>query len=259
MIDLTFSLTDLEYFLLILMRVTAFMYSVPFFSTNGTPDRVKIGLSIFISYSLYTLMPDGAVEYNSVFTYAIIVVKETLTGLLIGYGAQICTTILNLAGHISDMETGLSMVTVYDPSTRENVTITGAYYQYGVTLLLMITGMYQYVFAALKETFVLIPINGAVFSSENLLAAMIEFLVDYMSIGLRICLPVFGVMLLLNSLLGILAKVSPQMNMFAVGIQIKVLVGLGVLFLTVSLLPSISNMILAEMKKMITVFTESML
>lgn len=259
MIDLTFSLKDLEYYLLILMRVATFMYVAPFFSTSNTPNRVKVGLSVFIAYILYSQMPDGSVEYNTVLGYAIIVIKEALTGLLIGYGAQICTSILNLAGHISDMETGLSMVTVFDPATKENITITGAYYEYAVTLLLMITGLYQYMLAALAESFQLIPVNGAVFSNEKLVSSLIEFLGDYMSIGFRICLPVFGVMLLLNSLLGILAKVSPQMNMFAVGMQLKVLTGLSVLFLTVSLLPSVSTLILSEAKKMITLFTESML
>ena len=261
MVNFTFSLTDLEFFLLILMRVATFMYAAPFFSTNNTPQRVKIAFSVLVAYILFKMMPDGAsaVSYSSVIGYGVLVIKEALTGLIIGYGAQICTLILNLAGHISDMETGLSMVTVYDPTTRENVTITGAYYQYAVTLLLMITGMYQFVLAALAETYRLIPVNGAIFSSEKLLNSIVTFLCDYASIGFRICLPIFGVMLILNSLLGILAKVSPQMNMFAVGMQLKVLTGLGVLFIATNLLPNVSEIIYSEVKKMVTLFTESLL
>ena len=66
---------------------------------------------------------------------------------------------------------------------------------------------------------------------------MISFMVNYIVIGFRICLPIFCVILLLNAVLGILAKVSPQMNMFAVGIQLKILVGLAVLFFSASMLP----------------------
>ena len=77
----------------------------------------------------------------------------------------------------------------------------------------------------------------------------IVFLGDYISIGFQICLPVFAVMLLLNAVLGILAKVSPQMNMFAVGMQLKVLVGLCVLFFTTGMIPAVSNVIFTEMKK----------
>ena len=65
-------------------------------------------------------------------------------------------------------------------------------------------------------------------------------------------------MLLLNAVLGIMAKVSPQMNMFAVGMQMKVFTGLLILFLTVKLLPSVGNFIFLEMKKLMVSFMEGM-
>ena len=77
-------------------------------------------------------------------------------------------------------------------------------------------------------------------------------------IGFRIFLPIFACMMILNCILGILAKVAPQMNMFAVGMQMKILIGLGVLFLTVSLLPGIASFIFTEMKKMMVLFIEGM-
>ncbi|MBO4680204.1 MAG: flagellar biosynthetic protein FliR, partial [Lachnospiraceae bacterium] len=194
---------------------------------------------------------------STVLMFAIFVIKEAITGILIGYAANVCVTILNFAGHLVDMEIGLSMVSLFDPVSRESVTISGTYYQYTVLLMLMISGMYQYVLAAIIETFNLIPVSGAVFSSEKILNAMLIFLRDYLALGFRLCLPVFAAMLLLNAILGILAKVSPQLNMFAVGIQLKILMGLGVLFLTVGMLPTASTAILSEMKKMITLFAEA--
>ena len=112
---------------------------------------------------------------------------------------------------------------------------------------------------ALAETFILIPVNGVVFNTDKILSAMITFMADYISIGFRICLPVFAVMILLNAVLGIMAKVSPQMNMFAVGIQLKVLVGICVLFFTVGMLPGISDSIYTEMKRLMVLFVESMM
>ena len=260
MVDLSFSLSELEFFLLIVIRVTTFLFAAPYFSNRNTvPNHVKIAFGFLFAVCLYRLVPYTPIEYNTIFGYAVLVLKEAVTGLLIGYGTQIVTTILNLAGHISDMETGLSMVTLFDPTTNQNITITGAYYQYAMTLMLVLSGLFHFLIAAFKESYLLIPINGAIFKSENLMLAMIEFLRDYITIGFKICLPIFAVMLLLNSLLGILAKVSPQMNMFAVGMQLKVLVGLGVLFLTVGMLPGISSMLMKEMQKMVTMITESLL
>lgn len=259
MLDLSFEFSDLEFYLLILMRIASFMYVAPFFSTSNTPKRVKVALSVLISIIIYQVIDTSNFTYNTVWGYSVLVLKEVLTGLIIGYGAQICSSILLLAGQISDMEAGLSMVQVMNPATRQSTTITGGFYDYSVTLILMISGLYQYLLGALVESFNLIPVTGAIFSSDKLATSMATFLCDFASIGFRLCLPVFGVMIILNGILGILAKVSPQMNMFAVGMQIKVLTGLVVLFVTVGLLPTMSTIIFDEIKKMITMFTESML
>ena len=88
---------------------------------------------------------------------------------------------------------------------------------------------------------------------------MILFLSEYIIMGFRICLPVFVVIMILNAVLGILAKVAPQMNMFAIGIQLKILVGLAVLYLTYSLLPGVADFIFREMRVMVTRFVEGML
>lgn len=259
MVNFSFSIYDLEYFLLILTRVSCFVYVAPFFSMNNTPARVRVGLSVFTSLLLYeALTPSDIVVYSTVMEYAVIVMKEAVAGLLIGFGATICTSIVNFAGSIADMEIGLSMATLMDPNTRQNTSITGVLYQYALMLMLIATGMYRYLFGALADTFILIPVNGAVFHSDLLLDAVVQFLGEYITIGFRIVLPVFCTIILLNAVLGVLAKVSPQMNMFAVGIQLKVLVGLSVIFFTAGMLPGTADFIFNEMKRVIVSFVGAM-
>ena len=260
MINYSFSMYDLEFFLLIFTRVSCFVFTAPFFSMKNTPANVRIGISFFTSVLLYqVLTPAEAVVYSSVLEYVIIVMKEAVVGLLIGLAASICTSIVNFAGSIADMEVGLSMVTLMDPTSRENTSITGVMYQYSLMLMMIVTGMYRYLFGALADTFSLIPVNRAVFRSDALLSSMLEFLGDYVVIGFRIVLPVFCTILLLNAVLGVLAKVSPQMSMFAVGIQMKILVGLSVLFFTAGMLPGAADFIFQEMKRMIVSFVGDMI
>ena len=190
---------------------------------------------------------------------AILVLKEVITGLLMGLACEICTTVVGFAGRVIDMEAGLSMASLMDPTTKENMSITGMIYSYALTLMLLITGVYEYVLKALAESFILVPIAGAVFHTDMLLDAMLKFMADYIMIAFRICLPIFAVMILLNALLGILAKVAPQMNMFSVGMQLKVLVGLTMLFLTTGMLPGISSMIYTEIKTMMVTFVEAIM
>ncbi len=260
MINLSFSIYDLEYFLLILTRVSCFVFVAPFFSMSNTPARFRLGLSIFTSVLLYqVLTPEEAIIYDTVLQYALIVLKEAIVGLVIGLAANVCMSIVNFAGSIVDMETGLSMATLMDPATREQTSISGVFYQYVLMMLMIATGMYRYLFGALADTFSLIPINKAVFRSDAMLQTVITFLSDYVLIGFRIALPVFCTILLLNAILGVLAKVSPQLNMFSVGIQLKILVGLGILFFTAGMLPGIADFVFGEMQQMVAGFVETMM
>ncbi len=260
MVDFSFSLYDLEYFLLILTRVSCFVFIAPFFSMTNTPQRVRVGLSVLTAVLLYqVLTPAEALVYDTLLEYAVIILKEAVCGLLIGFAANVCTYIVNFAGSIADMEVGLSMMTLFDPTTKQSTSITGILYQYSFMMMLIATGMYRYLFGALADTFVLIPIGGAVIRSGRLLNTVVTFMGDYIFIGFRIVLPIFCVILLLNAVLGVMAKTSPQVNMFAVGIQLKVLVGLCVLFLTAGMLPDAANFIFEEMKIMIQSMVDTMM
>lgn len=255
MIDYSFPIEELEYFLLILTRITCFIYIAPFVGIRGIPNRVKIGLGFFISYLVYHVQtPHIYVEYNTIVGYSVIVLKEAVVGLLIGLSASICESIVLFAGRNVDMQIGLSMASEFDPMTQEQSTVSGTFFHYMFLLFMIVSGMYRYFAKAIADTFVLIPVGGAVIHTDRLLESLLQFLVDYMIIGFRISLPVFVVIMILNCVLGVLAKVAPQMNMFAVGIQIKIIVGIGVLFFTVGMLPAASNFVFEEMKRMMTAF-----
>lgn len=259
MIDFSFPIEELEFFLLIFTRVTCFIHVAPFYGMNNTPRQIKIGLGFFVSVLLYyALMPHESIVYTSVLEYTVIILKEAVTGLLIGLGANICMTLVGFAGRIVDMEIGLSMMSQFDPTTKESMSITGIYYQYTMLLIMMASGLHRYLMRALAETYLLIPVNGFLFQGPKLMNAMLTFMKDYIMIGFQICLPIFITATLMNVILGVLAKVAPQMNMFSVGIQIKILVGITILFLTVGMLPAMSEIVYTQIRKTVVLFVESM-
>lgn len=260
MVNYSFSMSELEYFLFVLMRIASFVFVAPFFSTRGVPNNVKIGLSVFTAYIMYSFGPEHIYpEYNTILGFVTIVLKEVSVGLLIGLAAQMCTSIVLFAGRIIDMEVGLSMANVFDPTTNEQASITGALMQYGVMLILYTSGLHRYLLKALMETFILIPVNSVSINTDRLLESLIAFLSDYIVIGFRICLPVFASITLMNIVLGLLAKLAPQMNMFSVGIQLKLLAGLSVIMITITLLPDVCNFITTQMQQMIVSMVEGMM
>ena len=259
MVDLSISTSELEYFLLIFIRMTAFLHLAPFYGEQSIPSRVKVTLGLFLAYLVYTISEPVAPVYDTVTEYAILVIKEVTVGLLIGLAAMICMQIVSFAGRLIDMEIGLSAASLMDPSFHESMTVSGMFLKYIFSFLLITSGMYQYIIKAMIETYTLIPITGAKFAIGNLMASFTGFMAQYFVIGFQIALPVFCVIMVMNVVLGILAKVAPQLNLFAVGMQIKILAGLGILYLSMWLVPVAAELLFTEMKRMIVSIVEAMM
>ena len=255
MVNYSFSLLTFEYFLLILIRISCFVSVAPFFGLQDVPGRVKIGLSVFISLILYQIVPRESLGYTGIIGYSIITVKEGITGLLIGFAANICNSIILLAGNMIDINIGFSMATEYNPQMKTQASVSANFYNYLVLLLLIITNMHHYILRAVVDSYQLIPVNGQVFQWDALLTGMLTYMTDLFVIAFRIILPVFVCIMILNCILGVMAKVSPQMNMFAIGMQLKVLFGM---LLTIGMFMDVSDFIFDEMKRTIVSMIKGM-
>ncbi len=258
MVDISFNLKNFEYLLLILVRVSAFVFIAPFFGQTAIQSRLKIGLSVTIALLLYNVVDQPPLNYSGLLAYSVLVVQEVITGLIIGYAAYICNSIILFAGNIIDMDIGLSMAAEFNPEMGSESTVSGQFYYYTVLLLLIASNMHTYILRAICDSFKVVPIVGAQFQLGSLLNMMMKYMMDLCVIGFRIFLPYFAVIMVLNVILGIMAKVAPQMNMFAVGIQLKLLTGMVVMFLTIFMLPNVASYISQEIKTMVVLAIEGM-
>ncbi len=248
---------DFEAFLLILIRITSFMVTAPFFSTSNTPMRFKLGLGIFLSILIQMAMPLTVPAYSNVIEYAFLIIEESAAGILIGISANVSMLAIQFTGRVIDMEIGMSMATIYDPTTRTQASLTGGLYNYLILMMLVVTDMHHFLLKALVDSFQVIPIGGI--HMGNTYDRVLGFFSSYFSIGFRLVLPVFAATLIISIILGILSKVAPQMNMMAVGMQIKVLAGLAIIFLTAGLLPSMADYVFENMQSMVISIMKGMM
>lgn len=230
--------------------------SAPFFSQTNTPIRIKTFLSFFVSIVVFQVLVYEPIAYVGVIGYAALVIKEAIVGLLIGFICQMVMYILEFSGRLIDMEIGFSMVNTLDPTTNLQTSITGTLYSTLVFLMMMITNMHHYILSALVDSFELVPLGHAVFR-PNIYLIMTDFISKYFVTAFRIILPVFCSILIVNVVLGILAKVAQQMNMFVIGIQLKLMMGLFVMFLVAGLIPVVSDFLFEEMKLLMEQFIRS--
>jgi flagellar biosynthetic protein FliR len=247
---MTFTIEHFEFYLLILVRITGFIFTAPFFSLKNVPFRVKTGLSIFLAAVLFYTVPYTTPEYDTEITFAVLIVKEALVGAIMGLFANIAYYILAFSGQMIDMDIGFSMVNEFDPTANIQTTITANLYGYLVILIMLITNLHHFFLRAVIDSFKVIELGEASFNT-NLYKLMVKFIVDYFIIGFRIVLPVFAAILIVNTILAILSKIAPQMNMFIIGVQLKIFVGLIVLVVVIQMAFSVADKISNEMKELL--------
>lgn len=249
---MTFTVEDLEFYLLVLMRVAGLIMTAPFFSYTSVPMRVRAAMSVFLTLVVIQATPVITLHYTGLLEYSVLIVKETMLGVTIGLMCSICFYVINMAGQLMDMEMGLAMANMFDPMTNMQVSVTGNLYNYLLMLMLVVTNMHYYILRAIVDSFSYFNVGEALFDTVSLKNVVVDFMANYFIIAVRIILPVFCCMLLINVVLGVLAKAAPQMNMFVVGMQIKVLVGLVILVLVMQSFPMVSDYVFDEMKQIMT-------
>ena len=109
-----------------------------------------------------------------------------------------CFYIINLAGQLMDMEMGLSMANMFDPMVNMQFSVTGSLYNYLLMLMLVVTNMHYYIIRAIVDSFSYFNVGKAVFDTVSLKNIVVDFIANYFIIAVRIVLPVFCCMLLIN-------------------------------------------------------------
>lgn len=248
---MSFTVENLEFYLMLIVRLSGFVYTAPFFSMSQIPRKIKAGIAITFAIMAAGIVEYVPLEYAGVIGMGLLIIKELLAGVILGFSTSICMYIINFSGQLIDMEIGFSMVNMLDPVSKIQTTITGNFYSYFVMLMLMVTDMHHYLIRAVMDSFRVVPV-GQVNIPGNIYEAFLKFMVDYFIIGFRIILPIFAATLLVNVVLGVLAKAAPQMNMFVIGMQLKVIMGLALLWIIIDRIPLVSDFIFTEMRGMAT-------
>ncbi len=252
MIEKSFSIYHLEYFLVIVVRILGVMAFAPIFGNRPVTRRARIFIALAVSFAIFTAYPYVPLRYTTFWGYSFILLKDLLVGLTIGFMSNITLTIIQMAGQFIDRELGFSMVSNFDQTFNTETTITAEFYNMLIMVIMLGFDMQYFVLSALSDSFELIPIGNTSIDTGILYETMIHYLVSYFVIAVRISLPVQISIMLLNVVLGVLAKTAPQMNMFVIGIQLKIFVGFAILFVTLDFLPNITQFIYGEMQEIVT-------
>lgn len=227
---LDFVINNYIVFLIVLVRVSGIFIISPVLSRTEIQMQTKVALCFIISaITVFSVGLDYEISI-SLANIFFIIFKELLLGVTLGFVSYLLFISIYIAGQVVDMQMGFGMMNVFDPHSNSQIPITGSMYHiFAILVFLMING-HHWMIKAIIHSYEVVPIGSFIINAEILKAISQAFAQSFL-IGFKISTPVVATIFLTNILLGIFAKTIPQMNVFVIGMPLKIIIGLGTLFL----------------------------
>ena len=210
-------------FLLILARISSFFVATPFFSTKSIPKLVKVTIILVVTIIAYNVVPPQDVYPSSGLEFGFMLFRDALIGLVLGYGVNIVFLGIQSAGDFIDLFAGLQMSSTYDPITGTNGTFYSNVYNWIATIIFLNMNGHHYLITGIVNSFLFIPVGevSLIQIDLNTIALMIT---KTFYISVQLGFPIAVILFMIDVILGAISRVVPQINVFVLGMPVKLVV-----------------------------------
>jgi flagellar biosynthesis protein FliR len=233
------------------LRILAVFSSAPIFSSRSVPIRARVGLAFLVAVCAQAaLPPQPMIALTDPMAFQV-VLQQVVLGVAIGLAVRIVFASVELAGELIGLQMGLNFAGFFDPSTNSQTSTVGRFFGNMTMLLFVVLGCHLMLLQVVVASFETFPVGGNAFESINRLR-LHELGSVMFRYGLWIALPMIGMLLFINIVLGIVSRIAPQMNAFAIGFPLTLSAGLlGIAFT----LPMLDTPVIALMRLATSIFT----
>ena len=232
------------------LRVLALFTSAPVFSMRVIPVRTRIGLAFLVAVCAQAVLPEQPVISLNSREAAGAVVQQVGIGLAMGFAGRLVFAAVELAGEIIGLQMGLNFASFFDPASNAQVSAVARFFGNISMLLFVVINGHLMVLMAVVKSFDSFPVGGNFLQAIGQMR-LHELGASLFSSALWIALPMIALLLFVNLTLGIISRVAPQMNIYAVGFPVTLTVGmLGI----TATLPMLEQPMLALLQQSIDLF-----
>ncbi|MCW2973880.1 MAG: flagellar biosynthetic protein FliR [Thermoleophilia bacterium] len=226
-IPLDWAIPQVITFLLVVGRLSGLFLIAPVFSSPMIPGKLKMMMLLMLALTITPIvsgtatapMPTGIVEL------LLAMVTEVVMGLALGFSVAIVFSAVQVGASFIDTSIGFSMANIIDPLSNTQATVLGSFYSIMATLIFLSINGLHYMLAAFKQSYSVVGV-GQVPDFGRILDNLFFTFKHLFGMGFQIAAPVLITLLLCDVVLGIVSRVVPQMNVFFVGVPLKIGVGL---------------------------------
>lgn len=223
---------------LIFVRVGGILFALPIFGDQPTPVRVRILLSVALSIGLLPIIPPewGTKLPHDVLAMGMLVVKELVIGLLIGFVARAAFEGILMAASLVGYQMGFGTASLFMPDHGESLSSFTAFHRIVVVMIFLFLNLHHIFLKGIVDAFALIPDGGATLQAP-VARILIETTAQIFTIGLQLSAPILVALLFTMAALGLVARTVPQLNVFVMSFPASFFVGLFIYVATLPLYP----------------------
>jgi len=237
--------------ILVFTRIAAMFSVVPIFGAKNTPLMTKIGFVFFISLILVPLQYESfGLQIDTFLQFGEYIIIEMVIGFSMGLVTLIILNTFYLAGSLVDRNIGFAMVSVISAQDESQLPVSANLYYIFALMIFISSNFHHKLIIVISDSYRVFPIG------TNPLIGLIVY--DYVEVlsysfvmGFKMAAPFILTVLIANILLGLLSKAMPGMNVFLIGMPLKILVGLFLFSVVISSYPDFIIHVFEEMMKYI--------
>ncbi|HUL63240.1 MAG TPA: flagellar biosynthetic protein FliR [Burkholderiaceae bacterium] len=233
-----------------LVRVLALFTAAPLLSHRAIPLRVKVALGVAITVVLVPNVPTPTLSEVLSAAGLALLIQNILVGTVIGFTVRIVFAAFELAGELIGLQMGLSFAGFFNPGSGSTENAVASFMSLLALLCFLAIDGHLMLVHALAESFRIFPLTDAAQVPLDF-NRLVHLATEMFAIALSLALPFIAVLLLINIVLGVLARVAPQLNVFAVGFPLTLLAGMMLLF---TLLPYIEGPLRAALERAVVLW-----
>jgi flagellar biosynthesis protein FliR len=219
-------------FLFPLARIFGLLATAPIFNNAAQPVRIRLMAGLVITIALVPVLPPMPAVPAGSWIGFVILAQQVIIGTLLGFTLRIAFSAIDLAGDLIGMQMSLSFAVFYDPQNAGQTAVLAEFLGLLTMLIFLALNGHLLTLSVLAESFRLLPVAATPFSAGGF-ASMLAWSSTLFSAGLLLALPLITALLIANLAMGVLARVAPQLNIFAVGFPVTLTAGFIVLMFSI--------------------------
>lgn len=218
-------------FMFPLARILGLFSVGPIFSNLAIPQRIRLIAGLAVTLAIAPAIPPMPAVAAGSWVGLAILLQQIVIGVVLGLSLRIAFVAVDVAGDLIGLQMGLSFAVFYDPTNSAQTAVITEFFSLLAVLFFLSLNGHLLMLSLLAQSFTLLPVSVVPFAAKGY-SVLLAWATTMFLAGVLLSLPLITALLIANIAMGVLSRVAPQLNLFAIGFPVTIFAGFVVIMIS---------------------------